>query len=122
MEQMNVFQYANLCERMFEDNLGSLTGYERKTTFYSDLSIAEWFGIDSVRETYDRVMKEWIGDVEYITEFVLCLNWKCWEHYNNNNQNLSELYKYLYRKADEHFLEHYKNDRKAIDYYYEVTD
>lgn len=122
MEQMNVFQYANLCERMFEENLGSLTGYERKTTFYADLSIAEWFGIDSVRETYDRVMKDWIEDVEYITEFVLCLNWKCWEHYYNGNEKLSVLYNDLYRKADEYFLEHYKNDRKAIDYYYEVTD
>ena len=122
MEQMNVFQYANVCEKMFEHNLGCLTSYERKTTFYADLSIAEWYGTESVKETYDRVMKEWIGDVEYITEFVLCLNWKCWEHYNNNNQNLSEFYRDLYRKADEYFLEHYKNDRKAIDYYYEVTD
>lgn len=118
----NVFEYAATCERKFEMALSDCGNYKRKTTFYSDLSIAEWYGAKDVIDTYRRVMKEWLGNIEYITEFVLCLNWKCWEHHGKNNMAMSQIYSELYYKSVDEVLEHYKGNRKALDYYYEVTD
>lgn len=121
-KEMNVFQYANNCVANFEANLANVGNYRRRTTFYSDLSIAEFYGEQSVKETYDRVMNEWLDNIEYITEFVICLNWKCWEHHGKNDMNLSKLYHDLYYDAVDKVLAHYKDDQKALMYYYEITD
>lgn len=121
-KEMNVFQYANNCVATFEANLANVGNYRRRTTFYSDLSIAEFYGKPSVKETYDRVMEEWLDNIEYITEFVICLNWKCWEHHGKGNIDLSKLYHDLYYNAVDKVLTRYENDRKALMYYYKITD
>ena len=122
MNEMSVFEYANVCTKMFEANLGNVGNYRRRTTFYADLSIAEYYGEANVKDTYNRVMNEWLDNIEYITEFVLCLNWKCWEHHDRDNHGLAVLYHDLYYKAVDEVMEHYKNDQKALLYYYEITD
>ena len=122
MKEMSVYEYANVCTKMFEANLGNVGNYRRRTTFYADLSIAEYYSEANVKDTYNRVMKEWLDNIEYITEFVLCLNWKCWEHHDRDNNGLAVLYHDLYYKAVDEVMEHYKNDQKALLYYYEITD
>ena len=122
MKEMSVYEYANVCTKMFEANLGNVGNYRRRTTFYADLSIAEYYVEANVKDTYNRVMKEWLDNIEYITEFVLCLNWKCWEHHDRDNHGLAVLYHDLYYKAVDEVMEHYKNDQKALLYYYEITD
>lgn len=122
MKEMSVYEYANVCTKMFEANLGNVGNYRRRTTFYADLSIAEYYGEANVKDTYNRVMNEWLDNIEYITEFVLCLNWKCWEHHDRDNHGLAVLYHDLYYKAVDEVMEHYKNDQKALLYYYEITD
>ncbi len=120
---MNVFTYAATCEQMFENYLKEMSGYERKTTFYADLSIAEWCGgSKAVQETYKRVMKQWMSDIEYITEFVMAINIKSWEHYERGNETLSKLYSELYHKAYEAVANHYENDEKAISYFWHTLD
>lgn len=119
---MNVFQYANSCEKTFEANLEMIGRYKRKTMFYADLSIAEYYNEDSVKDTYERVMKEWLDNIEYIVEFVLCLNWKCWEHHGKGNDKLSLLYHDLYYDAVDKVLTHYEGNQEAMEYYYEVLD
>ena len=122
MKEMSVYEYANVCTKMFEANLGNVGNYRRRTTFYADLYIAEYYGEANVKDTYNRVMKEWLDNIEYITEFVLCLNWKCWEHHDRDNHGLAVLYHDLYYKAVDEVMEYYKNDQKALLYYYEITD
>ena len=122
MKEMSVYEYANVCTKMFEANLGNVGNYRRRTTFYADLSIAEYYGEANVKDTYNRVMNEWLDNIEYITESVLCLNWKCWEHHDRDNHGLAVLYHDLYYKAVDEVMEHYKNDQKALLYYYEITD
>ena len=122
MNEMSVFEYANVCTKMFEVNLGNVGNYRRRTTFYADLSIAEYYGKANVKDTYNRVMNEWLSNIEYITEFVLCLNWKCWEHHGRDNMDLSVLYHDLYYDAVDKVLDHYKYDQKSLMYYYEITD
>ena len=83
---MNVSVYATCCERMFEGFLNSV-GKTRKTTFFADLSIAEWCeGAKGVKDTYKRVIKAWKNDVVYMAEFVVALNQKIWMHYEQNRE------------------------------------
>lgn len=74
--------------------------YEFKTTFWTDFSIADRFGEKAVKDTFKRAFKEWKHDVVYLTELVLVLNWKCWDHFSNGDFNLSGLYANLYDEAD----------------------
>lgn len=115
---MNVFQYAAANERMFEENYF----HERKTTFFSDLSIAEFVsGIKGVKDTFKQVVDSWLTNEVYFSEFVICLNHKIWQHYNDDKK-LAEVYDELWRKAEELCLEAWKDDEKKLDYYYQITD
>lgn len=94
-------------------------GYETQTTFYADLTIAEMDGPDGVRETYNRIVKDWRGNLVYYTEFVLALNNKIWEHYEHNDA-LAKVYDELWRAADKWACDNLTGDDLA--YYYETTD
>jgi len=50
--------------------------YEFKTTFWDDFSIADRFGENGIKDTYNRAFKHWKNDIVFITELVLVLNWK----------------------------------------------
>ena len=117
---MNIFQYAAAEEAKFEA-MASESGYERITTFFSDLSIAEVYGINAIRETYENVSNSWIGDYKFFTEFIMSLNWKIWEWYDRDDR-VARVYDDLWRKAEALFLHRYEDDEKVMTYYYEVTD
>ena len=115
---MNVFQYAMGMEQCFENFLQSV-GKERKTTFFSDLSIAECYGINAVKETYRDVMNSWGDDLEFMCEWVISLNQKIWQHYNENRE-LAKVYDDLWRKADNYCREHFKGEE--LEKYYDYID
>ena len=130
---MNILQYGAVEERLFENLLSDNgTGYTRKTTFYSDLSIAEAYGVNAIKDTYNNVMKSWIDNVEYITEFCICLNYKSWEmssvKWNPLNMSqerkteLCALYADLFYECRDKFYEHYADNEEATAYFYQVTD
>ena len=100
-------------------NIEEMTGYKPITTFYEDFSIADLFGVDAIRDTYKRAMESWKDDYEYLTELVMVLNWKIWEHYEKNDE-YAELYNELWGKADEYAMEHLKGEE--LSYFYQVTD
>lgn len=100
-------------------NIEEMTGYKPITTFYEDFSIADLFGTDAIRDTYKKAMESWKDDYEYLTELVMALNWKIWEHYEKNNE-YAKLYDELWRRADEYAVEHLKGDE--LSYFYRVTD
>jgi hypothetical protein len=115
---INVFQYATNCEAVFEQFLLSV-GKERKTTFFSDLSIAECYGETAVLSTYKDVMKAWKNNITYMCEWVISLNQKIWQHYESNPQ-LAKLYNSLWQRADVFCCEHFKDEELKI--YYDYTD
>ena len=97
-----------------------MDGYEFKTTFWQDFTIADVFGEDAVKDTYRRAFSEWKTDAEYVTELVMVLNWKCWEHYEKGHSALSMLYSDLYYQADAWCLDHLKGS--DLTYYITTTD
>ena len=97
-----------------------VNGYETKTTFWSDFSIADRFGEKAVRDTYNRAFTEWNSNVEYITELVLVLNWKCFDYYYKGMMKLSDLYKTLFYKCHHWCCSHLKG--KDFEYYFDIVD
>ena len=100
-------------------NIEELTGYKPQTTFYMDYSIAEHFGVNAVKETFERAFENWKNDIVYITELSMATNWKIWEHYEER-PDLARVYNDLWTKADDYATTHLKGD--DLSYYYETTD
>ena len=100
-------------------NIEEMTGYKPQTTFYEDFSIADRFGKFAVVDTFRRAFEEWKDDVVYLTELVMALNWKIWEHYETN-EPLARVYNELWAKADAYAVENLKGDDLA--YFYRTTD
>lgn len=97
-----------------------LTGYEPKTTFWQDFSIADKFGLSAVKDTFTRSFRDWKTNHIYLTELVLVLNHKCWEHYDKGNLALSGLYEELFYTLQEFAVTHLKG--AELDYFYQTTD
>lgn len=68
-----------------------MNGYEPKTTFWTDFSIADMFGAEGVKDTYNRAKEDWQDSIEYMTELAMVLNHKSWQH-NGKHQTLCSLY------------------------------
>ena len=96
-----------------------MTGYKPITTFYTDFSIADKFGVEAIKNTYKRVFQEWKYDYKYITELAMVLNWKLWRWYGKNDE-LSMLYDSLWKEIDGWCIDNLKG--KELEYYYKTTD
>ncbi len=100
-------------------NIEAITGYKPKTTFYTDFSIADAFGESAIIDTYNRAFELAKTDYVYLTEFVMALNWKIWEHYETN-EKYGRLYDSLWRKADVYACKNLKG--KELTYFFKTTD
>ena len=115
----NPFTYPLSAEMWWKNMLSEMSGYQPMTTFFADLSIAECFGESAIRETYDRVVKEWGDNIEYMTEFVLCLNHKIWQLYEVD-ESTARVFDELWRMGAEFVVTHFEGE--DLSYYYRVTD
>lgn len=95
-------------------------GYEPKTTFWEDFSVADHFGEGAIKDTFRRAFDEWKDNYVYLTELVMVLNHKLWEHYNKGNINKAELYDKIWRKADDYAKDTLKGEE--LQYFYKTTD
>ena len=94
--------------------------YEMKTTFWMDFTIADAFGTVAVEDTFNRAFGEWRTDTVYVTELALVMNWKCWDHYEKGNAELSTLYSKLYYVVRDWCLDNLEGE--DFEYYYRTTD
>lgn len=97
-----------------------MSGYQPKTTFWQDFSIADVFGKDAIMDTFNRAFDEWKSNVEYITELCLILNWKIWYWHDNNNEEYATIYNELWGKVDSWCMENLKDD--DLKYFIHTTD
>ena len=93
--------------------------YEFKTTFWSDFTIADAFGTEAIKDTFNRAFKYWKDNYEYLTELVLVLNWKIWQHYEKN-ETYAKLYNELWIKADNYGLNNLKGNE--LNYFIRTLD
>lgn len=101
-------------------NIEALTGYQPKTTFWQDFEIAEMFGGEKgIRDTYKRAFREWKTNVEYLTELVMVLNWKLWQHYEEGNE-YAKIYNELWNQADAWAMENLTGE--DLSYFLRTTD
>lgn len=102
------------------------TGYKPMTTFYQDFSIADNFGIDAIKDTYNKAFNEWKTNYKYITELVLVLNWKIWSYYDStqsedsSTNKIASVYNDLWIQLDQWCVDNLTGD--ALKYYYSTTD
>lgn len=97
-----------------------INGYKTFTTFWNDFTIADAFGIDAIKDTFNRAFKKWKDDYKYLTELVMVLNWKIWDYYEMHNDTYANVYNELWQKADEYAVNNLKGDEAA--YFFKVTD
>ena len=96
-------------------------GYEMQSTFFLDFSIADRFGVEAIEDTYARAFSEWKSNYIYLTELVLVLNWKIWEHWEkDNNSPIAKLYNRLWQEADEYAMNNLKGEEMS--HFLRVTD
>ena len=119
---MNILQKSALRQAQWTAMMAQEYGYETFTTFYGDLTIAELVsGIKGVKDTFKSVVKSWLNNYKYFTEFVMALNPKSWEH-AETDPVLAQTYADLYYQADDLFYKHYEDNDTAKSYYFQVTD
>ena len=120
---MNVLQKAALAQANWEAFMKEM-GHETHTTFYSDFTVADLVGGEkAVRDTYKRARIEatgWEPDIKYLTELVMVLNHKCWEHNDAENYELSMVYQELWEELHDWCLDNLKDD--DLSYYLQTTD
>ena len=91
-----------------------------RTTFWQDFTIADKYGRNAINDTYRRAFGEWKSDYRYVTDLVMVLNHKIWQHWENKNNELAEVYDKLWRVADEWCMENLKGEE--LNYFLRTTD
>ena len=122
------FTYGMWCEKNFEMNLRE--DYERKTTYTSDFSIAEWCvpvdGMTAIASTLRNALTNWRDNVEWFAEIILVINMKSWEHAARGNNEYGKMYSELFYMVQALYFDWFDKDNKqhdkAMTYYYDYVD
>ena len=96
-----------------------LNDYECITTFWQDFTIADKFGIAAIKDTYKRAFNEWKSNYKYLTELVMVLNHKIYQHYETNEE-VARVYNDLWEEVDVYACENLKGEE--LIYFYDTTD
>lgn len=122
------FTYGAWCERNFEMNLRE--DYERKTTYTSDFSIAEWCvpveGMSAIADTLKNALDNWQDNIEFFAEILLVINLKAWEHAARGNNEYGKMYSELFYRVQSLYFDWFDESNpkhsEAIQYYYDYVD
>ncbi len=103
-------------------------GYEPKTTFWDDFSIADLYGLEAIVDTFRRAFAEWRHDVVYLAELALVLNHKGCFYYSAAEQHdhdktletLSQLYFTMWSFVNDWAKTNL--NEKDFAYYFKITD
>jgi len=115
---VEVTPYANL-----------LPGGEACSTCWQDFCIANRFGIDAVKDTFDRIFEGFKHDIKVITELAMATNYMSWRFhsaYEKSRRTLDgqmrDLYISLYEKVNAYVYDGGEVSKDDISYYFSVTD
>ena len=122
-------EYRVPIPKLPEWHMADEIGYEPKTTFWQDFSIAERFGSEAIIDTFTRAFAEWRNNVVYIAELALVLNHKGFFYYALSEKladiseelaRVGELYFTLYRELHDWARDFFDGDDGQ--YYFDVVD
>lgn len=122
MSEAMFIRYDWMGAGLIDWNIERMCGYKPVTTYYTDFSIADRFGMDGVKDTYARCREQAIemGYV-WLTELVMVLNWKIWEHNGvHKDDAMTDLYLTLWHELQDYAAENLKDGE--LDYYYRTVD
>lgn len=96
--------------------------YKQISTFFEDFSVAEYFGLNAIENTYERCFQYWKDDYRYLTELVMVLNGKSWQHADGYvaKTPMCNLYTKLYNKLSDWCYDNL--DDEALKYFIRTTD
>ena len=111
------------------------TEYEPQTTFFDDFSVAEIYGTQAIKNTFNRAQL-WISSEVFSAELTLVLNLKCnlfYQLLQSGNKEFFgakkcaefyETYYELFYKWHNKCLNEYskKGNEAKLEYYYDTTD
>lgn len=120
LNHMKTLRDAAIAQARFTRGIYEMNGYETQTTLYGDFTIADAFGVDAVKDTYNRVFNEWQHSAVFMTELSLVLNHKIWEHHHKDNSELITIYDTLWKLHDE-WCGRAMSD-EDYEYYLRITD
>jgi hypothetical protein len=86
--------------------------------FMQDFRIADCFGVNAVKDTFNRAHEEWKNNADYYASFVMTLNHLIWFHYERGNMTLAKVYDTLWKKADAFVYKNFKGEelQKIIEF------
>ena len=87
---------------------------------YNLLSVADAFGVDAIKDTFDSAMRSWSSDIKYLTELTMVMSWKCGIYFEEGNYEYNHLYHDLYYTVKDYVYDHFEDD--DLDYFYSTTD
>lgn len=94
-------------------------GYTMETTFFMDFHIAEVFGPEAVKDTFNRAFQAYKNNYIYLTELAIVMSNQSIAWYGKNKE-LSKLYTDYYYMVDEYCLTNLKGEE--LNFYFKTTD
>lgn len=90
------------------------------TTFFMDFSIADRFGDDAIKDTFERAFNEWKGGLPLPYRSCNRFESKIWEWYEAGNEPRARIYNDMWIKAQNYADENLKGEE--LRYYLRTTD
>ena len=86
--------------------------------FWAAFDEAEEGGADTIQVIANMAYQRWKDSVEELTDLVMVINHKCWEHYRLGNNELSGLYGDLYYFYYEKAINYREKEKRNEDLTY----
>ena len=106
---------------IYEDYLAQFTDWRPTQLYWQRFSIAERYGKDEIIRVYDDILKESKDNFKLLTELVMVLNHKSWQHCEDiDHSAFCDIYSNLFYKTQKYALDHLTGD--GLNYFLDVTD
>ena len=96
-----------------------MTGYEPLTCFWALFSAVDILGEKMIKYAYSEAVTYAKTNYKFLTELVMVLNHKIWQHYKTN-ETIARLYNNLWMKLHDECLNTLKD--KELEYYLRILD
>lgn len=106
---------------IYEQFLAQFTDWRPTTLYWQRFSIAEGFGKEEIKRVYNEIFDESKNDYKLITELVMILNHKSWQHCEDlMDSEFCKIYAELFREARNYAENTLKDDE--LQYFLDTTD